>query len=90
MATDEEILQLWEKLPKKKERAQDIVRLYRLAESAGRQEAVLALEKELLLDATIESALKTFGWGRNSRASIITTRALLREAARIAIMKVGK
>jgi len=90
MSTDEEIMQLWKGFPKDLEPAQAIARLYRHAEETGRTEGILAIEKELLLDATIESAIKTFGWGRSSKASIITTRAILREALRIASEKLKK
>ncbi len=90
MATDEEILKLWGGSAKKKEDAQAIVRLYRLAENTGRQEGSSALEKEILTDATIEAAYGLFGFGKRDKRSTITQRAIMREAFRIAREKAGK
>lgn len=95
MATEEEISQLWNSFPKKLKQEEAIVRLYRLAEKEGRQAGMSAMEKELLSDATIEAALQAFGFGRHKRdsvkrAGIITQRAVLREAIRIAIEKMKK
>ena len=82
-------MQLWNRLPKKKTGA--IIRLYRLAENAGRQAALSAMKKELLSDSTIEAALQSFGWGRRyKKASLITQRAVLRETVRLAAEKMGK
>jgi len=90
MATDEEILQLRASFPAKTKPDEAVIRLYRAAGNAGQQAALSAMEKELLSDATIESALKTFGWGRRNRTSLITMRALMREAFRLAAEKAGK
>ena len=59
MATDEEIMQLWNSFPKKtKASAQEIIKFYRLAEAegekAGRQAGIEAVGKELVSDATSE------------------------------------
>jgi hypothetical protein len=89
MATDEEIMQLYNSLPQKQQ-AESIVSFYRLAEIAGKQAAILEMEKELVSDATIESAMKTYGLGRRMKASTITMRALLKEAIYIAKEKLKK
>ncbi|MCR4369477.1 MAG: hypothetical protein NUV67_06245 [archaeon] len=85
MVTDEEIIRLWNGLSdaEKKEAA---IRMYRMGENAG----ISAFEKELLADETIETALKVFGWGRGKKSATITTRAIMREAARIAKEKAQK
>ncbi len=88
MATDEEIMRLWGRFPKTGKQPEAIIRLYRAAENEGKQAGLLSLESELTSDATIESALKTFGWGRRNRTSLITMRALMREAIRLAKEKV--
>ncbi len=58
--------------------------------SSGHSACCLAsldnMEKELLSDAIIEAALKNFAWG-GKRANIITLRAILREAIRLAKAK---
>ncbi len=88
MATDEEILKLWKNTSGngKQEQAKAIIEFYRLAEKEG----VERLEKELLSDATIDAALKTFGWGRGDKRSTITTKAVVRETLRLAREKAGK
>jgi len=90
MASDEEILQLWKRLSEKLKGPDAITGLYRNAQGTGRQEGILAMENELVRDETVEKALKGFGWGKNNRAAVITTRAVIREAAGIAKGKVGK
>ncbi len=90
MATDAEITQLWNSYSKEMKEPQAIITLYRLAEDTGKQAAFSAMEKELLLDANIEKALRMFGWARQNKASTITTRAVLREVCRIAMENVKK
>ena len=90
MATDEEILRLWATLSKTGKSDESIIRFYRLAEYAGRQAGLSAMEKELLTDATLEASTEAFRWGKRSKASTITLRAVMREAARIAKEKAGK
>ena len=90
MASDEEIIQLWGSFPKKKARSEAIIGLYRMAEDAGKQVGLSALETELLSDATLESAMNSFGWGRRDKRSTITMRAVMREALRIAKDKTEK
>ncbi|MDO8633745.1 MAG: hypothetical protein Q7K34_00440 [archaeon] len=89
MATDEEVMQLWNSFSGMKQ-PEAIIRLYRLAEDSGKQAGILTLEKELLSDATIEKALQNFGWGRRMKSSTITVRAIIREATRLAIANVRK
>jgi hypothetical protein len=89
MATDEEILRLWGTLPKTEKSDEAIIRLYRIAEDAGRQAGLSAMEEELLSDATIKASTEAFRWGKRSKASTITLRAVMREAARIAKEKAG-
>jgi hypothetical protein len=48
------------------------------------------MERELVSDATIEKALHIFGWDRRGKSSVITVRAVMREAARIAAEKASK
>lgn len=90
MATDEEIIQLWGSLPKKTKKADAIIRLYRMAENEGRRAGISALEKELLSDSTVGAALQAFGWGRKNKTSLITMRAVMREALRMAKEKTEK
>ncbi|MFA6048410.1 MAG: hypothetical protein WC792_00490 [Candidatus Micrarchaeia archaeon] len=90
MATDGEIIQLWKSLPEKTRNTEGAIKIYRLAEDAGRNEGISAFEKELSSDATIETALKTFGWGSRFKGSLITLRAVLKEAGRLAREKAGK
>ncbi len=90
MATDEEIIQLWNSFPKKMKEDDAIIRLYRLAEDTGKKESSLSIEKELVSDSTIETAIKTLGWGRNNKASIVAQKAVLRQVLRIAMEKVKK
>jgi hypothetical protein len=87
MATDTEILDLWNNPPIRMKKEEAIISFYHQARKAGAQEGMLALEQELLTDATIETALKTFGWGRGRKESLIATRAVLRGAIQIAIGK---
>ena len=64
MAADDEIGQLWDSFPEKmKQTPEAIIRFYRLAENAGNQAGILAVEKELLSDATVKEAINVFGWG---------------------------
>ena len=84
MATDGTIIQSWKKFSETMSPTDAAVRLYRLAEEAGKQESLRAMEKELLSDEVIESALKTFGWGRGKKSTIVTQRAILRRAIRLA------
>lgn len=86
MATDGEILEKWEGISKVGKQSDSIIQLYRMAE----KDAVAAMEKEMQSEATIEEAIRTFGWGRKSRASIITVKALMNEAMHIAKGKAGK
>jgi len=88
MASDEEIMRLWKNFADKTKQPEAIIQLYRLAEKEGKEEQLTALEKELTADSTIEAALKTFGWGRGKKESTITTRAIIREAFRLAKEKV--
>lgn len=87
MTSNDEIVKMWEDFPGGKGREEAVISLYRLAESSGRLDGILAMEKELLSDATLEAAMQTFGWGRQKRASIVTLRAILKEAANIAMDK---
>jgi len=87
MATEDEITRLWGSFPEKK--AEAIIHLYRLAENDGKQTGISVMEKELLSDATIEAAIRTFGWGSNRKASVIASRALMRAAIDIAKKKIG-
>ncbi len=93
METDEKIMRAWDGFRKKMNEKEAIVGFYRLAEDAGRQDGISALEKELLSDTVVEATLQTFGWGMRSRTSVryrtsvITQRALLREAVRLAMEK---
>lgn len=84
MAADAEILALWKDSQKAGKGNASIVEFYKKAHKAGREGGLIALGEEIVEDATIESAIITFGWGRGSRASVITARALVREALRIA------
>ncbi len=90
MATNEEIIKSWNSMPKRMKQDEAIVQFYRTAEAAGRQQAISAVETELLSDSTIETALSSFGLGRKKKASTITTRAVMREAFRIAKEKAEK
>ncbi len=90
MTTNGEIMKLWGSLPKSITQDEAIVQFYRAAEAAGRQQAISAVEAELLSDSTIETALSSFGLGRKKKASTITTRAVMREALRIAKEKAEK
>ena len=86
MATDGDIIQLWNSFPNKGQ-PEAIVRLYRLGENMG----IAAMEKELLSDSTIEAATKAFfGMRKHSKAGIITLRAIMREAIYLAKEKAGK
>lgn len=87
MATDEEIKKLWGGLSKDPGGA---VTLYRIAEKEGKQAGIFELEKELLSDATLESAAKVLGWGKGSRMTTIASRAFFRAALDIAKEKVEK
>ncbi|MFH1471249.1 MAG: hypothetical protein ABIF01_05855 [Candidatus Micrarchaeota archaeon] len=89
MATDDEIKRLWKNFPDKTGETDAIVHLYRLAENEGKQAGISAIEKELLSDSTIEAAMRTFGWGKNKKASIIASRALMRTAIDVAKKKIG-
>lgn len=89
MATDEEILQSWNSLEKMKQN-EAIIHLYRLAEAAGRKTGISDFEQELFSDPTIEAALKNFGWGSRMKGGLITQRAVLREAVRIARERLKK
>ena len=82
--TDEEIIHFWSSFSKNMKPAEAVVSLYHHAENAGRQAGISAVEKELLSDSTIEEALQSFGLGRKKKASTITTRAIMREAFRLA------
>lgn len=85
MATDKEVLQLWNSVLKNKKQDEAIVELYRLAENSGKKAGLLAMEKEMLKDETIEKALNTFGIGRRSKSGVITMRAILRGVTGIAL-----
>jgi hypothetical protein len=89
MATDGEIIRMWGGFSNM-EQKEAAVQLYRHAEKAGGKDAIAAIEKELLSDATIEAAAKTFGLGRKSKAGTITLRAIFGEAIHIAKEKIGK
>ena len=96
MATDAEILKLWNSLSAKKNPQDAAIELYRLAQDAGKQECLAVMEKEMLSDAAIEEAIKLFGFGGNkksgtiTRMSVITQRAIIREAIHIAKERLGK
>ncbi len=89
METDEEILKFWKSFPKKAN-CGEVAEFYRAAKLAGKKELLGDLEKELASDETIESAMQLFGWGRKSKASTITLRAIVRELLRIARQKTLK
>lgn len=91
MATDNEILELWNSFSKGEENSSfAAIRFYRLAEKEGKQAGVLALEKELLSDETILAAMHVFGWERQKKSSLITLRAIQRETIKLAMAKVKK
>lgn len=90
MATDSEITKKYASFKNTMEKDDAIISLYRHAENAGRQEGISSLEKELLNDSTIEAALKTIGWGRGRKESLIATRAVMRGICQIAIEKIKK
>ncbi len=90
MATNGEIIKMWNRLAEGAKQDEAIVQFYRAAEAAGRQQAISVIEAELLSDSTIETALSSFGLGRKKKASTITTRAVMREALRIAKEKSEK
>ena len=56
------------------------------AEKRAKEEAFSALERELLSEATLQVAMKSFGWGQN-KLSIITLKAVMRSALEIAMKK---
>ncbi len=56
----------------------------------GFEAGISAMEKELLTDATVEASLQPFGWAHKDKRTLITLRAVLREAIRLAKEKVGK
>lgn len=91
MATDGEIIRMWESLPKDLKPQEAAAQLYRIAQEAGKKDCLAALEKELLSDATIEEATGLFfGLGRYKKAGTITQKAIMREAFRLAKEKARK
>jgi hypothetical protein len=56
----------------------------------GFEAGISAMEKELLSDATVEAALQPFGWAHTDKRTLITLRAVLREAIHLAKEKAGK
>ncbi len=90
MASDKEILQLWKNISSKLKSDEAVLQFYRTAEEAGRKESLSSLEKELVADANINSALDTFGLGRRNKTSLITMRAMLKEVLHLAAEKIKK
>jgi hypothetical protein len=48
------------------------------------------MEKELQSEPIAQASMQPFGWGHKDKRSIITLRAILREAARLAGEKARK
>jgi len=90
MATEKEIKQAWERLPKGISQPDAIVRFYRMAENAGEKECLSGMEKKMLSDSTLKAALQTFGWATRSKLGVITLKAVIREVLLIATEKAEK